>query len=140
MGYNQRNGFTIIELLIAIMILLVIGGGGAFLLVHFIQNAVFIPNQLNMDMLVADALDIMIEGDDATNIDCIYGLPSCNSSTYGDWTEGTLYPIVNDDTLAESYNIAYWPTIYHFCHDATRTDVINGWPEQCQHHCLLRRC
>lgn len=57
----------------------------------------------------------MIEGDPSTNIDCLYNLPGCNSSTQGDWTDGTPYPIINDDVIADPYEITYWPTIYHIC-------------------------
>jgi len=57
----------------------------------------------------------MIEGDDGTNLDCLYDLPGCNSSTWGNWVEGTHYPIINDDNLAGPYSIAYWPTLYQIC-------------------------
>ncbi len=32
-------------------------------MVFLVQNTVFLPNQLNMDMLAADALDIIVDGD-----------------------------------------------------------------------------
>jgi thiol-disulfide isomerase/thioredoxin len=65
----------------------------------------------------------MIEGDPSTNVDCIYNLPGCNSSTYGDWTEGTPYPIINDDFIAEMYALTYWPTIYHICPSRILTEI-----------------
>ncbi len=61
---------------------------------------------------------IYIEGDGSTNTDCIYDLPGCNSSTWGDWTIGTSYPMTDltgsnlNITNASNYNINYWPTIY----------------------------
>lgn len=33
----------------------------------------------------------------------------------GDWTAGTLYPIINDDFIAEAYEIEGWPTQFHIC-------------------------
>jgi hypothetical protein len=57
----------------------------------------------------------MIEGDPATNLDCLYDLPGCTNSTQGDWTAGTLYPIINDDVIADTYEIQGWPTHFHIC-------------------------
>ncbi len=65
----------------------------------------------------------MVEGDASTNLDCIYDLPGCNSSTYGDWTEGTHYPIINDDNIAGMYELSYWPTIYHICSNRVVTEI-----------------
>lgn len=53
-----------------------------------------------------------IEADNSTNVDCIYNLPGCNDSTIGDWTDGTPYPVINDNISASRYDIAYYPTIY----------------------------
>jgi prepilin-type N-terminal cleavage/methylation domain-containing protein len=63
MGYNKRGGFTLIEAIMTILIIAILSVSGGFLMVYLIQNSVFIPNQLNMEMLAKDALDIMIEGD-----------------------------------------------------------------------------
>ncbi|HZV68647.1 MAG TPA: T9SS type A sorting domain-containing protein [Saprospiraceae bacterium] len=57
----------------------------------------------------------MIEGDDQTNLACLYDLPDCSFSTQGNWTAGTLYPIINDDVIADVYKIQGWPTHYHIC-------------------------
>ena len=74
MGYNQMQqfihgkkkaacGFTFIELIMVMAIVAILSVPGAYLMSYLIQNSVFIPNKLNMDMLASDALDIMIEGD-----------------------------------------------------------------------------
>lgn len=63
MGYNMQRGFTLIELVMVIAIIGVLSVTGVFLMLYLVQNSVFIPNKLNMDMLASDALDIMIEGD-----------------------------------------------------------------------------
>lgn len=63
MGYKHKRGFTLVELVMVMVIIGIIALPGSFLMQYLIQSSVFIPKQLNMDMLAADALDIMIEGD-----------------------------------------------------------------------------
>ncbi|MFH0762586.1 MAG: type II secretion system protein, partial [Candidatus Omnitrophota bacterium] len=59
----MKRGFTIIEAVMAIVIIAVLSASGAFILVNILQQSIFMPNQLNMNMLAAEALDIMVEGD-----------------------------------------------------------------------------
>ena len=59
-----RKSFTLIELIMVMLILGVLSVGGAALMTFFIQQGFFVPNQLNAEMLTADAIDLMIEGDD----------------------------------------------------------------------------
>ena len=66
---------------------------------------------------------LWIEGDANTNTDCIYNLPGCNSSTVGDWTAGTSYPIIDDAEIAEVLEISYYPTIYHVCSNRIITEA-----------------
>jgi len=80
----------------------------------------------------------MIEGDPSTNLDCIYDLPGCNSSSQGDWTAGTPYPIINDDFVANDYNINYWPTIYHVCPNRLIQEI--GQPNTAQAYALIGGC
>jgi len=63
MEYNRNKAFTFIELLMVVAIIAVLAASGALLMRYVVQNSVYIPNKLNMDMLASDALDIMIEGD-----------------------------------------------------------------------------
>ncbi len=60
------------------------------------------------------AMVFMMEADEDTNTNCLYGPTGCNDSTMGDWVTGTPYPIVDAPTaqLRQSYSISYWPTIY----------------------------
>ena len=62
-GYKIKRGFTLIELIMVMVIITVIASAGSFLMTYLVRSSVFVPSQLNMDMLAADALDIMIEGD-----------------------------------------------------------------------------
>lgn len=58
-----------------------------------------------------------VEGDDDTNLNCLYGSSGCNNSTMGDWVTGTQYPIFSPEpaaanTFISQYQLGFWPTIY----------------------------
>lgn len=53
-----------------------------------------------------------IESDSGTNLDCIYGPTGCNSSTFGDWTDGVPYPIANERSVFNALEASYFPTIF----------------------------
>jgi thiol-disulfide isomerase/thioredoxin len=55
---------------------------------------------------------LFVEGDGSTNTACLYGPTGCNSTTQGDWVTGTPYPIIDNATIANQYQIGYYPTIY----------------------------
>lgn len=59
----KAKGFTLIEAITVMTVIVILSVSGAYLMVHLVQASVYIPNKLNMDMLASDALDIMIEGD-----------------------------------------------------------------------------
>lgn len=59
----------------------------------------------------------MVEGDDITNLACLYGSAGCNNTTMGDWVTGTNYPIFSPepaeaDAFIADYQLGFWPTIY----------------------------
>ncbi len=58
-----------------------------------------------------------MEGDNATNLACLYGPSGCVGGTQGDWVTGTPYPIIHQQgpTIANSYQISYFPTIFCIC-------------------------
>ena len=62
MVYN-RNGLSLIEMVVTILVVGILAACGAAVLMYVVRNAVFIPNQINMNMMASDALDLMIEGD-----------------------------------------------------------------------------
>ncbi|MCC7467087.1 MAG: T9SS type A sorting domain-containing protein, partial [Saprospiraceae bacterium] len=56
-----------------------------------------------------------IEGDPSTNTNCIYGPAGCNGGSAGDYTQGVAYPILDNADIANTYQIAYYPTLYIIC-------------------------
>ena len=60
---------------------------------------------------------LMIEGDAATNVACLYGPAGCNNTTLGNWVAGTTYPIIDAANLSNAFAISYYPTIYGVCPD-----------------------
>lgn len=56
-----------------------------------------------------------IEGDPSTNVNCLYGPSGCTGGTQGNWVDGTPYPIVNSASIANQYQINYYPTIFCIC-------------------------
>jgi len=56
-----------------------------------------------------------IEGDPSTSTACLYGPAgpcATSTSTQGNWVTGTPYPIIDNATIANNYQISYYPTIY----------------------------
>lgn len=63
-----------------------------------------------------DRVGVMfIEGDASTNTACLYGPTGCNDQTQGNWVENTPYPIIDNDTIANQYQVGAFPTIYWIC-------------------------
>ncbi len=58
-----------------------------------------------------------IEGDNSTNVQCLYGPTGCIGGTQGNWVAGTTYPIIDDanENTTSAYQIGYFPTIYGIC-------------------------
>ncbi len=80
----------------------------------------------------------MIEGDPATNVDCLYGPSGCNNTTLGDWTAGTEYPIIDDASIADAYQITYYPTMFTICPD--KIVVESGQISVAAHYALISDC
>ena len=62
-----------------------------------------------------EAFVFFIEGDGGTNTACLYGPSGCIGGTQGDWVSGTPYPIIDDASIANAYQITYFPTIFCIC-------------------------
>ncbi|MEO1517955.1 MAG: T9SS type A sorting domain-containing protein [Bacteroidota bacterium] len=59
-----------------------------------------------------EVMVIMIEGDLHTGIEELHG---SGTNTYGNWLDNTLYPIIDDHSLNQSYRITRWPIVYVIC-------------------------
>jgi len=64
-----------------------------------------------------DMMVFFIEGDGTTNTACLTSATGCNSTTQGNWVTGSLPPIIDDATIANSYQIGYFPSIFMICPD-----------------------
>ncbi len=60
-----------------------------------------------------------VEGDGATNLNCMYGSSGCVGGTQGNWVLNTPYPMFDNSVISNQYAIAYFPTIYLICPDKT---------------------
>jgi PKD repeat protein len=70
------------------------------------------PNGTN-EMMV-----FLVEGDASTGLSDLNGT---GSNTAGNWVAGTPYPILDNAGIANSYQIAYFPTVYVICPNRTLT-------------------
>ncbi len=78
-----------------------------------------------------DLMIIFVDGDPASSLALLQGA----SGSQGDWTAGTPYPIIGPNgqgnTLANLYNISYYPTLFMHCPGASagvEVDRQNFWP------------
>jgi hypothetical protein len=56
-----------------------------------------------------------VEGDPDTNLDCLYGQVGCNDQSAGNFVEGTTYPIIDSEGIANTFQINYFPSIFIIC-------------------------
>ena len=77
---------------------------------------------------------LFIEGDPGTSVSSIYGVNVQGdvTTTQGDWTVGSPYPIIDDTngSISDAYNITAFPTIYRICPDGLTTQI--GQPSAAQ--------
>lgn len=57
---------------------------------------------------------LYIEGDAQTGLDQLNGI---GGGTVGDWVSTTPFPIIDSATIADQYEITYFPTVYRICPD-----------------------
>jgi thiol-disulfide isomerase/thioredoxin len=60
---------------------------------------------------------LFVEGDPGTSVESIYGTNTASdqSTTQGNWTIGSPYPIIDSGEIGDLYQIAYFPTVYRIC-------------------------
>ena len=69
-----------------------------------------------------EAMVLYVEGDASTPESAIFGE---GSNTWGDWTAGTPYPIIDAASVASAYQITYYPTLFRICANTGTTMVLN---------------
>lgn len=69
-----------------------------------------------------EAMVLYVEGDASTPVSAIYGE---GNATLGDWTEGTPYPIIDAASVANAFQITYYPTLFRICANTGTTMVLN---------------
>jgi len=73
-----------------------------------------------------EVMVFFIEGESQNTTAQLYG-PAGGSTyadaTQGDWVTGTPYPIIDNSTIANNYQISYFPTIYMICPDRWVTEI-----------------
>ena len=60
---SKNLAFTIIELIMAIVIIATIAGSTSAILLFFMRNTIFLPSQMNAQQAADVAMDMIIEGD-----------------------------------------------------------------------------
>lgn len=66
MGFKVKRGFTLVELVLVMVIIMALSVCGSYVFFFLVQNGIYIPQQLNTDMLLSGALNVMVEGSAAT--------------------------------------------------------------------------
>lgn len=64
---------------------------------------------------------LYVEGDPSTTMADIQGT---GTNTWGDWTAGTPYPILDNAQIADDYMITAFPTMYRICPETGETTEI----------------
>lgn len=59
--------------------------------------------------------ELMVFGIEADGSTTMADLQGSTSGSLGNWLNGVSYPVIDDASIGELYNIAYFPTIYHIC-------------------------
>ncbi len=83
-----------------------------------------------------EVMVFFIEGDNATTLADLQGL---TGGTQGDWAGTTVYPIIDNATIANNYQISYFPTIYKICPNRIITET-GQTPTTAQMYALAQQC
>jgi len=71
-----------------------------------------------------EAIVLYVEGDPSTPVNAIFG---AGNNTWGDWTEGTPYPIIDSGSVANQYHAPYtqpyFPMIFRICSSGILTEI-----------------
>jgi type II secretory pathway pseudopilin PulG len=95
---RNGKGFTLIEIVMIVLITALLAVAGIDLMRFTIQNSFYLPNQAQANLVAADALEILVEGDSQAK-----GLRFCAAVT----TAGANQIVVtNQDGLTITYSLS----------------------------------
>ncbi len=63
---------------------------------------------------------LFVEGDPDTTDDDLQGF---GSNTQGDWLEHSPYPVIDDGSISEIFNLEHFPTVVRICPDGIMTEI-----------------
>jgi len=71
-----------------------------------------------------EAIVLYVEGDSSTPVNALFGV---GNNTWGDWTLGTPYPIIDSGSVAALYHAPYaqpyFPTVFRICSSGVITEI-----------------
>ncbi len=95
---NCTAGFTLIELVMIILITSVLSLAGVHIMQFVVRNSFYLPNQVQADLVAAEALELIVEGDNQAE-----GLRFCKTVTIATATQvqmtRVLLPTANIQTI-----------------------------------------
>ncbi|MGC6490608.1 MAG: T9SS type A sorting domain-containing protein [Flavobacteriales bacterium] len=83
-----------------------------------------------------DVFVFMIESDNSTGMSHLDG--TAVSYTYGDWITGTSFPIVDDYSVSQAYELSYYPTVFTVCPNRRITE--SGALSASNHYNTVGQC
>ncbi len=94
---RKSKGFTLIEIIMIVLITALLSIAGIHIMKFTLQNSFYLPNQVQSDLVAADALEIIIEGDSSAK-----GLRFCENVTTA---TATQVVVTNQDGIAIAYRL-----------------------------------
>lgn len=94
---KRSAGFTLIELVMIILITGLLSVAGLHIMQFTVQNSFYLPNQVQADLVAAEAIEIMVEGDSQAK-----GLRFCKGVTTA---TGNQVAVTNQDGQTISYRL-----------------------------------
>ena len=95
---KNAKGFTLIELVMIILIAGLLTVGGLHIFMFVVRNSFYLPNQVQANLVAADALEIIVEGDSQAK-----GLRFCKAVTTA---AANQIVVTNQDGQTITYNLS----------------------------------
>lgn len=101
---NCKAGFTLIELVMIVLITSVLSLAGVHIMQFVVRNSFYLPNQVQADLVAAEALEIIVEGDSLA-----HGLRFCKTVSIAAATQVQVTNqgvLTNLDNQTITYNLS----------------------------------